>query len=77
MAKKTDKTLADFMRDKKRATCPVCKLPEDIRSQLGKEATKRGFTRADQVEWLNMVVGAEITLRELSSHFSSRHEEGS
>lgn len=68
-------TLEQFMRAKQRKACKVCALAPEIQAQLGKPASDRGFSRADQVEWLNGAVNAEITRRELDDHINRRHAE--
>ena len=69
-------TLVKFMQAKARAGCAVCQLPAAVRAQLGTEATKRGFTRADQVEWLRGACGVQtITVDGLDRHFRGRHDE--
>jgi hypothetical protein len=67
-------TLLDFMRDKKRAGCAVCALPDTVRTQLLAARDKK-IRRADQIEWLRTVIGAELTSRDLDSHYSGRHDE--
>lgn len=68
--------LSKFMRSRARAGCAVCDLPAEIRSQLGRPATKRGYTREDQVEWLREAVGAKkVTLEVLATHLSSKHDQ--
>ena len=66
------KSLLDYMQDKRRAECPVCKLAEDIRDQL-RRATDRKVKRADQLTWLTEVVGVAITNSDLDAHYSGRH----
>lgn len=68
-------TLVDFVRGKAKAGCPLCKLAPEVRAQLGRSATKKGFTRDDQVEWLRTAVGAKgITLEHLAEHLNGRHD---
>lgn len=70
--------LVDHAREKrmeqKRALCPVCKLSAEVRRQLA-EAGDRGITRKEQVAWLKEAVGADITISQLTTHFSGRHDE--
>lgn len=72
----TPLSLPAYMRAKTRAACPVCKLPDAIRAQLGRPAGRRGFSRADQIEWLREACGVQISVEELTAHLSGRHEEG-
>lgn len=74
---KSVKSLAQYMLDKQRAACPVCKLPAAVRDQLGTPASDKGFTRRDQVEWLRDACGVVgITEQVLAKHFSARHDRG-
>lgn len=70
----TTQSLAAFMQAKARAGCVVCRLPEEVRSQLGRAAVKRGFSREDQVEWLRSACGVGVTHEELSTHLNGRHD---
>lgn len=75
-ARKKLQPLAAFMHAKVQAACPVCQLPEAIRVQLGPAAARKGFTRADQVEWLRVVCGvAGVTVDVLNRHFNGRHDQ--
>lgn len=68
-------SLATFMKDRARAGCAVCCLPVEVRRQLGRPASKRGFTREDQVEWLRTVCGeSAITVEILATHLTSKHD---
>lgn len=65
------------MKGKVKAACPVCQLAPEIRAQLGTSATKKGFSRPDQLEWLRTVVGAsKLTLEELNTHLNGKHDQG-
>lgn len=67
------RSLSDFVKAKKRADCPVCALPDDIREQLV-EAGRKKIGRRDQVEWLNQEVGVDVTYDDLTSHCNARHD---
>lgn len=72
-------SLADFVQEKKRAhwkaTCVICALPVEIRKQLGSSATKRGFSRQDQVDFLRERCGcSKVTLAILVQHLNERHD---
>lgn len=72
----TAKPLSVFMRDKAKADCVICKLPDEIRNQLGKPASRLGFSRPDQIEWLRTACGAvNVNLAALNTHLNSRHDE--
>lgn len=70
---KSPTSLVDFVKAKKRAACPVCQLPEEVRAQL-KEARSKKITRSVQLEWLRDEVGVEIDDLDLNSHIAGRHE---
>ena len=65
-------SLADFMRAKRRAECPVCQLPEEVTEQLA-EAGRKKISRRDQIEWLNNELGIDISSADLDKHYSGRH----
>lgn len=67
----SNKSLSEFIGEKARAGCPLCRLPKEVRSQLGKAATKRGFTRDDQLEWLRACYKVDVTAEQLAKHLSS------
>lgn len=68
------RTLTDYMKAKKRAACPVCQLSDTVRRQLV-EAREKGIRRRDQLEWLRVEVGADITDADLTQHVNGRHDE--
>lgn len=65
-------SLADFLAAKKRADCPVCKLPVDVRGQLA-DARNKKITLADQVEWLKLI-GSTVGHADLVRHNNARHD---
>jgi len=67
-------SLVAYMRKKRRETCPVCKLPPEIRAQIA-SASDRGIKRKDVLEWLHTVVGVDISNDELTAHRNGRHDE--
>ena len=70
---KSQLSLVQFAREKRRATCPVCKLPADVLAQLI-EARNKKITRAVQLEWLRTEVGVTITDDQLNVHGQGRHD---
>ena len=66
--------LVDFMRQKRREACPVCRLSAEVRSQLD-TASDKGIKRKDVLEWLHRVVGSPITDAELTAHRTGRHDD--
>ena len=74
--KKDSPDLAAFMRAKLRKECVICQLPAAVRSQLGRPASRKDFTRQDQLDWLHEAVGAKhITMNQLVAHLNGRHDE--
>lgn len=68
--------LAAFMRAKLRKECVICQLPAEVREQLGRTASRRSFTRQDQLDWLHEAIGAkQITMTQLVAHLNGRHDE--
>ena len=67
-------SLADFVAAKKRADCPVCALPEDIRLQLREAGSKKKIRRPEMIEWLREAHKVPISDAELTAHYSGRHE---
>jgi len=68
------RTLAKFVRDQKRAACPVCKLPVVIRGQLAQASAKKiGLDL--QIAWLKTECKADITRDALLTHRSARHDD--
>ncbi len=67
-------TLAEFIKAKKRIGCSVCKLPVEIRAQIGRAASEKHISRDLQVEWVSLVAGHPITSEELMQHVNGRHD---
>jgi hypothetical protein len=67
-------TLAEFVKSKRREHCPVCKLPVEVRGQLGRAASEKKITREQQVEWVALVARVKITVEELTAHVAGRHD---
>lgn len=61
------RSLADYLKAKKCAACPVCQLPDDVKGQLA-AASERGIKVADRLEWLTAEYGARITRADLEAH---------
>jgi len=68
------RTLAEFLRDKRREGCPVCALAPEIRHALAEASGKGTAKVAEQVEWLTTDCGATVTAQELIGHRSGGHE---
>jgi hypothetical protein len=67
-------SLTDFVKAEKRANCNVCKLPVEVRGQLGRPASEKKISREQQVKWIYAVTGKTITLEELNSHNNGKHD---
>jgi hypothetical protein len=68
----TPLTVAEFLLNKKRAECPVCRLKEPARS-LVLEAKKKGERQADIIEYLQAVHRIKVAPADFASHISQRH----
>ncbi len=67
-------TLLEFVRLKKKENCRVCKLPVEIRGQIGRTATEKRISQDQQIEWIKLATGILITVEELKQHVSGRHD---
>lgn len=67
-------TLVEFIKAKKRENCRVCKLPIQVRSQLGKPASEKKISRDEQIAWVEVATGVKITHEELTQHITGRHD---
>lgn len=73
-AKRSTRSLVQFVRDKKRVGCPVCTLPRTVREEI-EAARSRKITRAEQIEWLAAEHGVTITRAQFDAHHSGRHDQ--
>lgn len=67
------RSLADFLLEKKRASCPVCALAPEIRVQVD-AARRRGVRRAEWLEWLRDECGVVLQPGDFDQHINGRHE---
>lgn len=71
-------SLTAFARGKtmeaRRAECPVCQLPAEVREQIA-SASDRGIKQPTVVEWLREMIGVEIARDALQTHRNGRHDE--
>ena len=74
MAKAEPRTLVDFVKDKRRASCVVCKLPDIIRQQV-RAASEKKISRRTVLEWLETECGAKITDADIATHSNGHHED--
>lgn len=67
-------TLVDFVKAKRRENCRACKLPVDIRGQIGRPASEKKISREQQIEWVTLVTGVTLTMEEFNAHVNGRHD---
>lgn len=72
-AKKTARSLREFASDQRKATCPVCALPAEVRRQINTRNV-RAIKVGSVLAWLKAEHGATITLAQYSAHTNGRHE---
>lgn len=68
------RTLEQFLLDKRKAYCPVCKFPAEVRAILKRASEKGSAKVAEQIGWLREDCGATVTASELTTHRSGGHE---
>lgn len=71
---KQNVSLTDFVKAKRREGCKVCKLPVEVRGQIGRPASEKHISRDQQIEWIKLVTGQIITVEELNAHVNGRHD---
>ena len=64
-------SLQEFARRKRYESCPVCKLPPDIRAEI---AGADGVPWRVRVAWLQQTHGVNISPQEALSHVNGRHD---
>lgn len=70
---KSSLTMKAFALDEKRAVCPVCALPADVRAELRNPVNSE--IKTDQrLRYIAAACGATITRAELDAHRNGRHE---
>lgn len=72
--RRVKQTLVEFVKQQRRANCRVCKLPVEVRGQVGRTASEKKISREQQVEWITLVTGVKITADELTAHVNGRHD---
>ena len=65
-------SIAEFLLNKKRAVCPVCRLKPDVAALVTK-ARKDGERGADIVEYLQAVHKVKVDPADFARHISQRH----
>ena len=66
-------SLVDYVREKRRESCPVCALPDALRQQMAL-AGDRKIKRSVVVAWLNDEHRAAVTEDDINSHVNGRHD---
>lgn len=66
-------SLDEYLMQKKRAGCAICRLPLEARAEIKKAREKRE-RQADIIEWLQVAYKAKIVPADFTSHVSGRHE---
>lgn len=72
--KRTPRSLFNYMRDKRRQHCEVCKLSPALKEEMLAARTRK-ITRAQVLEWLGVEHGIKLTAGQLDSHYSARHDQ--
>jgi hypothetical protein len=68
-------SLVEYVRERRRADCVVCKLPDEIRQQISTAADKK-IKRAVVIAWLQEEQSVRISEDELTVHANARHDRG-
>jgi hypothetical protein len=71
---KAGRSLVDFNRAKRRSTCVVCQLPDEIRAQM-RQAREKHIHRDVVVEWLEKEHRKKIAKTDLDAHTNGRHDD--
>jgi hypothetical protein len=66
-------SLLEYVRERRRAECSVCALPDALRDQMAK-ASERKIKRAVVVAWLLDEHGHTITEDDINAHVNGRHD---
>ena len=72
--KRPNVRLVDFVKAKRRENCRVCKLPVEMRGQIGRPAGEKKISREQQIEWVALVTGVKLTMDEFNAHVNGRHD---
>lgn len=72
------RSLLEFASEKRKAerrqTCPVCRLPEEVRAEL-RIARERKIERRLVREWLQTELGVALTDLDFTTHHAGHHED--
>lgn len=67
------RSIEQFVKDRKRSTCPVCALPDNARKQL-RVARERKYPRSDVLAWLAEDYNVKISDADMTHHVGGRHD---
>ncbi len=70
---KGGRSLMDYVHEKRRAECPVCRLPDVIREQMA-TASDRKIKRSVVLAWLSDEHKIGLSDADLTSHYSGHHD---
>lgn len=68
-------SLVEYVRERRRADCVVCRLTEEVRKQITTAADKK-IKRAVVIAWLQEEQGVTISEDDLTVHANARHDRG-
>ncbi len=71
---KRPRSISEFVRDKRKVNCPVCKVPPKIRVQVNDARQTRNVTMPVILEWLKSEHGIALTLEQCRRHYAGMHE---
>lgn len=67
-------SLVEYVRERRRAECPVCRLPDAIRQQMAGASDKK-IKRTVVLSWLKDEHKIDVTDSDLTTHYSAKHDE--
>ena len=72
--RKASRSLLQFVKDKRREKCEVCRLDPEVRAQL-RDAANKKIAVSVQLQWLHEETGIIVTPEQVNAHRGGRHEE--
>lgn len=66
-------SLAEFVVAKKKAICPICALPKDVRDELYRGRAD-GIGPAAMIAWLAVEKKVDVTRHKVQNHFENNHQ---
>lgn len=67
------RSLSDFAKAKRRASCPVCSLTTEVREQI-RTAREKHIQRDVVMEWLRSEVKTGVTNEQITAHVNGHHD---